>query len=169
MNHITLSIIEMVIAFLMASGTVWASNKILPRVLEQKEEASDSTEQSTASAVVFASVVIGASLIAVQATQVIGTTLNAVGVDLTQAVTHSLAFAAMAVFFALLTVFFSMTLTMGLTKNDESDQIANNQVGVAVALGAVIIATSMFVAPAVRGLLVNLIPYERSGISELID
>ena len=169
MNYLTVSIIELFIAFLMASTTVWASNKIVEHVVERDSEVSDSTQQTTASGIVFASVVIGASLIAVEATQVIGTTLNAVGVELTQAVTYSFGFAALAVVFALITVAFSTKVTMWLTDNDESEDIANNQVGVALALGAVILATSMFVAPAVRGLLVNLIPYQTVDINEVMD
>ena len=117
----------------------------------------------------FASILIGATMIAIQAAQVIGTTLNAVSGDLVSALTHSLGFAAVAIVCALLAVTFSAKLTMGLTAVDEAEEISKNSVGVAVTLGVTIIAVSMFVAPAVRGLLVNLIPYQTTVVGDFLQ
>lgn len=169
------SALEIAIAFIMAASTVWASNKALRRLLSKNENGEplniigeESTEHSTSTAIVFASIVVGTSLIAVQAAQVIGTTLNTLNDDLTTAILYSIGFAAIAVVIALVAVGVAAQLTMSMTKHDESEAIAKNSVGTALALGAVIVSVSIFVAPTVRGLLVNLIPYKTTVVDQFI-
>jgi hypothetical protein len=169
------SALEIVIAFIMAACTVWASNKALRTLLSKHESGEplnivgeESTEHSTATAIVFGAIVVGASLIAVQAAQVIGTTLNALNDDIPTAIAYSVGFAAFAVVIALVSVAVAARLTMSVTTHDESEAIAKNGVGTAVALGAVILAVSIFVAPSVRGLLVNLIPYKTTVVDQIM-
>ena len=138
MTPVTISLVEIFIAFAMAATTVWASNHALKRMTRKAgsppESDADPAGLSSAEAIVFGAISLGATLIAVQATQAIGTTFNALGDDLATAIPYTIGFAAIAVAIALLAVGVATKLTMAFTPHDESRDIANNNIGTAVAL-----------------------------------
>ena len=159
-------IVELVLSFALAILVTWASFRVFKWMTRNLDEMAELRRNNAAAGVLFASMLLAAALVVREA---LFPTISSLRTALFQglsALTLAKVLGLGALYIgasvagAVWGVAFAARLFLRMTRSiDELEEIQNNNLAVAVALGGVIVTMGLFMAHGLQSLLAALVPY----------
>lgn len=172
---VLIGLTELALCFLLGLAVTYSAYRHTLSAFRGLDGLKSLQDNNLAVGVVFAAAIIGAAIIVQAALFPAMSTLRTAlqsggeGLGVGSAVLWMLTFSVVALGLALACLRLSMRVTLWLTRGlDEMAEISNNNSAVALLLGAIVVANSLFLSRGIASLLLALVPYPETGTIQIM-